>query len=169
VSNIKRCTRVHLLTQSEAASCSCLISGWHISVYTDLYIHPMGCDTLLYASKWDNTILVLLDGQEWAYKTTQQIQVTKPPLSTKTVVNSNSNYTHLDTVYTFTLFMARTWQQNRFCWWQVETLEFLRGSKLQRLPITMCTNILFLHPTLQERWLILLLHSSLSKGNRFIR
>jgi len=73
----------------------------------------MRCDRLLCASKWDNTILVLFDVKEWAYIPTEQSQETKSPLSTEAAVNSNSNHTHLDTLYTFTLFMARTRQQNR--------------------------------------------------------
>jgi hypothetical protein len=68
----------------------------------------MRCDTLLFASKWDNIILVVFDGQEWPYIPTQHRQVTKSPLSTEAAVNSNSNHTHLDIVHTFTLFMTRT-------------------------------------------------------------
>jgi hypothetical protein len=94
---------------------------------------------MLYASKWDSIILVLFDGHKWAYIPKQQSQVTKSPLSTKAAVNSNSSHTHLDTVYTFTVFIARTWQQNKFYWWQAETWEFLCGYKIQRLPITMYT------------------------------
>ena len=35
----------------------------------------MRCDTLLYASKWDDIILILFDGQEWAYIPCNEIPI----------------------------------------------------------------------------------------------
>jgi len=40
----------------------------------------MRCDPLLYASKWDNIILILFDGQEWVYIPTHQSHSNEIPI-----------------------------------------------------------------------------------------